>query len=73
SEKLLCFTCNEKKITLVCDGCSKRYCLIDLTTHCQLLHEEFRDIADRYNEFKQIINERKENPRNHPLIEQIHQ
>ncbi|CAF1461017.1 unnamed protein product, partial [Adineta steineri] len=66
-EKLLCFTYNDKKITFVCYGCSKRYCLIDLTTHCELLHEEFRDIADRYDEFKQIINERKENPRNHPL------
>ncbi|CAF0791014.1 unnamed protein product [Adineta steineri] len=53
SEKLLCFTCNEKKITFVCYGCSKRYCLVDLTTHRELLHEEFRNITDRYERIHQ--------------------
>ncbi|CAF0998837.1 unnamed protein product [Adineta steineri] len=71
NNKTLCFICNEEKITYVCEGCSKEFCLMHLTEHRQMLNNELHHIASEYNEFKQTINEQKQNPQNHSLIEQI--
>ncbi|CAF0899647.1 unnamed protein product [Adineta steineri] len=72
-KKTKCFTCNEDKITFSCEGCSKEFCFIHLTEHQQRLNEELNCIIDDYNKFKQRINEQKQNPQNHSLIEQINQ
>ncbi|CAF1375128.1 unnamed protein product [Adineta steineri] len=71
--KTICFKCNEDKITYPCEGCSQRFCLIDLTEHRQLLTSELHHITNEYNEFKQTMNEQKENSQNDLLIEQINQ
>ncbi|CAF1423653.1 unnamed protein product [Adineta steineri] len=73
NNKTQCFKCNKEKITYPCEGCSQRFCFVDLAEHKQLLHDELHIITNGYNEFKQRINERKQNPHNHPLIEQINQ
>ncbi|CAF1370489.1 unnamed protein product [Adineta steineri] len=73
NDKTLCFKCNEDKITYSCRGCSKEFCITDLTEHRQLLVNELHHITNEYNEFKQTINEQKQNPHNHALIEQINQ
>ncbi|CAF3991069.1 unnamed protein product [Adineta steineri] len=73
NNKTHCFTCNEEKITYSCEGCSKRFCLIHLTEHQQILNDELNHITNEYNEFKQTINERKQNPQNDLFIEQIDQ
>ncbi|CAF0777842.1 unnamed protein product [Adineta steineri] len=71
--KTICFKCNEDKITYPCEGCSQRFCLIDLTEHRQILTSELHHITNEYNEFKQTMNEQKENSQNDLLIEQINQ
>ncbi|CAF1130705.1 unnamed protein product [Adineta steineri] len=73
NNKTLCYTCNEEKITFHCKGCSKEFCLTDLTEHCEILTSELHSITYQYNEFQQTINEQKQNPHNHLLIEQIDQ
>ncbi|CAF0808839.1 unnamed protein product [Adineta steineri] len=73
NNKTVCFICNEEKITYPCKGCSKEFCFMDLAKHKQILNEELHHITDEYNEFKQTINEQKQNPQNHSLIKQINQ
>ncbi|CAF1463320.1 unnamed protein product, partial [Adineta steineri] len=73
NNKTLCFTCTKEKITYPCKGCSKEFCLIHLTEHQQILNEELNHITNEYNEFKQRINEQKQNPQNGLLINQIDQ
>ncbi|CAF1194135.1 unnamed protein product [Adineta steineri] len=46
---------------------------MDLPEHHQILTSELHDITNEYNEFKQRINEQKQNPHNHLLINQINQ
>ncbi|CAF1332441.1 unnamed protein product [Adineta steineri] len=71
--KAQCFTCNKNKITYPCEGCSQKFCLMDLTEHRQILNNELHHITNEYNEFKQTINEQKQNPQNHSLIKQINE
>ncbi|CAF0912525.1 unnamed protein product [Adineta steineri] len=73
NNKTQCFTCNKEKITYSCEGCLKRFCLIHLTEHQQNLNEELNHIINDYDQFKQTINEQKENLYNHSLIKQINQ
>ncbi|CAF1237990.1 unnamed protein product [Adineta steineri] len=73
SKKTQCFKCNKEKITYSCEGCSKRFCFMDLAEHKQILNDELNHIINDYDEFKQTINERKKNPQNHSLIKQINQ
>ncbi|CAF1168243.1 unnamed protein product [Adineta steineri] len=71
--KTQCFTCNKNKITYPCKGCSKEFCLNHLTEHQQILNDELNLITNEFNEFKQTINEQKQNPHNDLLIKQIDQ
>ncbi|CAF0897728.1 unnamed protein product [Adineta steineri] len=73
NNKIQCFTCNKDKITYSCRGCSKQFCLTHLTEHQQNLNEELNLIINDYDQFKQIINEQKQNSQNHSLIKQIDQ
>ncbi|CAF1310054.1 unnamed protein product [Adineta steineri] len=73
NNKTQCFKCNKEKITYSCEGCLKRFCLIHLTEHQQILNEELNHIINDYDQFKQRINEQKQNPQNHSLIKQINQ
>ncbi|CAF1433866.1 unnamed protein product [Adineta steineri] len=68
-----CFKCNKEKITYPCEGCSQRFCFTDLAEHKQLLNDEQNHIINNYDQFKQRINEQKQNPQNHSLIKQIDQ
>ncbi|CAF1175149.1 unnamed protein product [Adineta steineri] len=73
NNKTLCFKCNKNKITYPCEGCSKHFCLMDLTEHRQILNNDLQLITNEYNEFKERINEQKQNPQNHSLMNQINQ
>ncbi|CAF1434770.1 unnamed protein product [Adineta steineri] len=59
NNKTQCFTCNRDKITYLCKGCLKEFCRTHLAEHQQMLNDELNHIADKYNEFKQRINEQK--------------
>ncbi|CAF1266440.1 unnamed protein product [Adineta steineri] len=73
NNKTRCFTCNKEKITYFCKGCSKEFCFMDLAEHHKRLNEELHHIIDDYNAFKERINEQKQNPQNHAVINQIDQ
>ncbi|CAF4216703.1 unnamed protein product [Adineta steineri] len=73
NNKTQCFKCKKEKITYPCEGCSKRFCFMDLAEHKQLLNDELNHIINDYDQFKQRINEQKQNPQNHPLLKQINQ
>ncbi|CAF1168153.1 unnamed protein product [Adineta steineri] len=73
NNKTQCFTCNQDKITYLCEGCLKNFCLMDLTKHRQLLNEELHHIINDYDQFKQIFNEQKPNSDDLALINQINQ
>ncbi|CAF0838106.1 unnamed protein product [Adineta steineri] len=73
NNKSLCLTCNEDKITFPCKGCSNEFCLTHLTEHQNKLHDQLNHIINDYDQFKERINEQKQNPQNHSLIKQINQ
>ncbi|CAF4267198.1 unnamed protein product, partial [Adineta steineri] len=50
---------------------SKEFCLTHLTEHQQNLNEELNYIINDYDQFKQRINEQKQNPQNDLLIKKI--
>ncbi|CAF0987105.1 unnamed protein product [Adineta steineri] len=62
SNKTQCFTCNIYKITYLCKGCLKEFCLPHLNEHQQIFNDELNHITNEYNAFKQTINEQKQNP-----------
>ncbi|CAF3875985.1 unnamed protein product [Adineta steineri] len=71
NKKTLCFACNKEKTTHSCKGCLKYFCLLDLVQHRQILSEELSYIINDYDQFKQRIDERKQDPQKHSLIKQI--
>ncbi|CAF4069853.1 unnamed protein product [Adineta steineri] len=64
NNKAQCFKCGKNKITYSCEGCSKHFCLMDLIEHRQILNDELNHIINNYDQFKQTINEEKQNPQN---------
>ncbi|CAF1342379.1 unnamed protein product [Adineta steineri] len=73
SNKTRCFTCNKKQPTYTCEGCSQRFCLMDLTKHRQILNYELDQITNDYNQFKQEINEQQLNTYDLSLFDEINQ
>ncbi|CAF1438430.1 unnamed protein product [Adineta steineri] len=73
NNKRKCFICHRENNTYTCEGCSKRFCSRHIPEHQQRLNEELHYIIHGYNEFKDRINEQKQNQHNHSLIKQIDQ
>ncbi|CAF1289444.1 unnamed protein product [Adineta steineri] len=73
NNKTHCFTCNTDKITYLCNGCFKKFCLLDLTKHRQILNEELHLIINDYNQFKERFDDQKPNSHDLSLIDQINQ
>ncbi|CAF4259430.1 unnamed protein product, partial [Adineta steineri] len=73
NNKTKCFKYNKDKVTYHCKGCPREFGLKDLIEHQQRLNNELNYIIDDYDQFKESINEQKQNPQNHPLIKQINQ
>ncbi|CAF1556327.1 unnamed protein product, partial [Adineta steineri] len=48
NDKTLCDICNEEKLTYLCEGCSKKFCSMDLTEHHQMLTNELRQMDIDY-------------------------
>ncbi|CAF1510423.1 unnamed protein product [Adineta steineri] len=66
----------KKKITYLCDGCSKKFCLIHLTEHQENLNKELKCLINDCDEFKDKLNKLKQNrqyPQNQTLIKQINE
>ncbi|CAF1338433.1 unnamed protein product [Adineta ricciae] len=73
TNKTQCFLCKKHKFTYSCRGCSKEFCFDDLTKHRQDLTEEFNTIINNYDQFRQSLQQTKENPQNSSLFIQINQ
>ncbi|CAF1540436.1 unnamed protein product [Adineta steineri] len=73
NNKRKCLTSDKENNTYLCECCSKGFCSRHIPEHQQRLNEELHHIINDYNEFKERINERKQNPENHLLIKQIDQ
>ncbi|CAF0937114.1 unnamed protein product [Adineta steineri] len=73
NNKTLCIICNKDKITYLCEGCSKKFCLMDLTIHRQILNKELQLIINDYDQFKHRFSEQKPNPHDLSLINEINQ
>ncbi|CAF3538219.1 unnamed protein product [Rotaria sp. Silwood1] len=66
-----CFICAKDKIVYLCEGCSEKFCLTDLTEHRQALHKEYDKIITDCDVFRQKLIEQKANPNQRLLIQQI--
>lgn len=73
SNKTLCCICVKEKPTYSCDGCSKKFCFAHLQEHRQEISKDLDGIANDFEQFKQAVIERKQNPQNSSLLKQIDQ
>ncbi len=71
--KIQCFTCRKETRTFNCGGCTNDFCLNCLTKHVQKLGQELDQIENDHDEFREELNEKKDNPKKHQLIEKIDQ
>ncbi len=74
--EIKCFSCKKPIRTFICQcqGCSKEFCSNCLTKHVQELSQEFDQIENDHDQFKQKINEKKiNNPNTILFIQQIDQ
>ncbi|CAF4010658.1 unnamed protein product [Rotaria sordida] len=71
SDRGKCFACNKEKLIYSCEGCSKKFCLKDLTEHRQQLSKQFEEIENDRNELHQTIVEQKQDLKKFSLIQQV--
>jgi outer membrane murein-binding lipoprotein Lpp len=69
--KIQCFSCRKETRTFKCEGCSQSFCLNCLTIHVQTLSKQFDEIENDHDQFRQKFNDQKNDPKKHPLIQQI--
>lgn len=73
STKTICVVCNKEMRTYTCDGCLQRFCHKHLDEHRKNLEREFDQIETDHDELRQMINEHKQDRKEHPLIDEIDQ
>ena len=71
--KTQCSICGKETSTFNCGGCSQNFCRNDLTIHFQKLSQDLDEIENDYDQFRQKLNEQKDNPKKCQLIQQIDQ
>jgi outer membrane murein-binding lipoprotein Lpp len=70
--KTQCFLCKKER-TFNCTGCTQNFCVDCLKKHVQILGQELDQIENDHDQFRQILNEQKDDPKNHQLIQKINQ
>ena len=68
-----CFSCRQETRTFFCERCSQNYCFDDLTKHLQDLHRELEELGNEHDQFRQMINDEKDNFNEYSFIKQIKQ
>ncbi|CAF1104283.1 unnamed protein product [Adineta steineri] len=68
-----CSICNKANATCLCSGCSKDFCFQHLTEHRQILDKQLNEIINDHDQFQQTIIQKKQNPLNSSLVQQINQ
>jgi phosphomevalonate kinase len=71
--KTQCFLCKKETRTFICEGCTQNFCLNCIKKHVQTLHQGLDQIENEHDEFRQILNEQKDDSKNHQLIQKINQ
>ncbi len=71
--KVRCFSCNKETSTFICGGCSNNFCRNDLMKHLQILSQELDQIENDHDQFREKLNEHKNDPKTHLLIQKIDQ
>ncbi|CAF3189343.1 unnamed protein product [Rotaria sp. Silwood2] len=71
SDRAKCFVCGKEKIVYACEGCSKRFCLKDLTEHRQNLGKQFEEIENDRDQFYQKLAHQKNNVTKPLLIQYV--
>ena len=73
SNRTICLTCNKHKITYICQGCSECFCFDHLLQHRTDLHEQLHLIESAYKNFRQNIEEKRNDSTKYSLIKQVDQ
>jgi outer membrane murein-binding lipoprotein Lpp len=68
-----CFICNKETRTFNCAGCTQNFCFNCLQKHVQTLGQELDHIENDHDQFRQTLNEQKDDPTKHLLIQRINQ
>ncbi|CAM2725494.1 unnamed protein product [Rotaria socialis] len=66
-----CSTCGKHKIVYLCEGCSQKFCLKDLTEHRQLLDNQLDQVITDCDQFRQNLIEQKQNENQRSWIQRI--
>src|SRR5437868_7053759 len=69
--KTHCVKCGKEKVAYKCGGCSQDFCFNHLADHRQILDQQFDEVENKRNLFRQKLTEQTTNPQKHFLIEQI--
>ena len=68
-----CFSCKKETRRFSCEGCSKDFCAKCLTEHLEELGRELDKIENDHDQFRQILDGQKDDPKKQSLITQINQ
>jgi hypothetical protein len=71
--KTHCVKCRKDRCTLRCGGCLKDFCFNHLVDHRQELMKQLDEIDSHRDLFRHSLTEQMNEPKNHPLIQQIDQ
>ena len=69
--KAQCVTCGKQKVAYLCAGCSQNFCFNHLAEHHQTLEKQLDEVEDKRNLFRETLTQQKNNPQEHPLLQQI--
>jgi F0F1-type ATP synthase gamma subunit len=69
--KAQCVNCGKEKSAVICAGCLQVFCFNHLNDHRQELSQQFDEIENNRDLFRQTLNEQINNPLKHSLIKQI--
>lgn len=73
SMKTVCVVCNKEKITYLCHGCSRKFCLPHLTEHRQDLALQLEQLENDHDGLRQKLHDQQNNQIDHPLMNRIDQ
>ena len=73
SRKTNCIICNKCKITYICQGCSRDFCLDHLSEHRKNLGQQLEQIQTDHDQLRQNLNDYQIDPMKHLLIKTIDQ
>jgi archaellum component FlaC len=66
-----CSICGKETSTFNCGGCSQHFCRNDLKKHLQKFSENLDKIENEYDQFRQKLNDQKDDLKKRPLIQEV--